>query len=315
MALCTHNGARYVAEQVTSILNQTRQVHEIVLGDDASTDNTIDIVQTLVAGSNIRLVIRHHDPALRVAANFSDAIGATTGDVIILCDQDDLWYPTKVEHLVEALQDADLVHSDARLVNGEGKPISGLLLDELKASRWERGNLMDGDALAVLLRRSMVTGATAAVRGPFARAMMPVPDGWIHDEWLAICAATAGRLTLIPEVLTDYRQHGGNQIGAKKESVIARVRRMMAPDPVDDHRRITRARTAAQVLPARGIGTRKEWERLQAAYVHQQFRMALPLARLRRIWPIMREYVTGGYRHYSRGILTAARDFVQVREK
>ncbi|MDC4232657.1 glycosyltransferase family 2 protein [Actinomyces sp. B33] len=313
VALCTCNGAPYIAEQVESILAQTRRVDEIVLGDDASQDPTVEIVEGLLAGAPIDLVVRRHDPALGVAANFSDAIAATTGDVVLLCDQDDVWHPDKVERLLRGLDGVDLVHSDARLVDADGRPLGALLLDELRASRRERLGLADGDALAVLLRRNLVTGATCAVRGDFARAAVPVPDGWIHDEWLGILAALDHRLRLIPEALTDYRQHGANQIGARKEGLVERLRRMTAPDPDDDRRRLTRATTAAAHARDRGLGGAGDRARLDEAAAHQRARSLMPAGRLARIPTILREALSGRYARCSRGLLTLGRDLLQVR--
>ena len=225
VALCTYNGERFIAQQIESILAQSMPVDEIVLGDDASSDNTVQIVEERVAGTNIDLMVRRHNPGLGVRSNFADAISATTGDVIILCDQDDVWHQDKVEKLVETLDDKELVHSDARLVDAEGNPKGSALLEELNVSAWEKRNLVDGDALAVLLKRNLVTGATAAVKGEFARSIMPVPDGWIHDEWLGFIAAFDCQLVLLPEALTDYRQHENNQIGAKKEPLFVQINR------------------------------------------------------------------------------------------
>lgn len=311
VALCTYNGENYIGEQVQSILEQTRRVDEIVLGDDGSTDRTLDIVTEALVDSGIDLVIRKHDTALGVRDNFSDAISATSGDVIILCDQDDKWHPTKVERLLAALDDCELVHSDARLVDAEGVPLGSNLLDELRVNAWERANLQDGDALAVLLKRNLVTGATTAVRGDFARSAMPVPQGWIHDEWLALLAALDHSLRLVPEALTDYRQHGNNQIGAKKESLVHRVSRMLAPDPDDDERRLMRAISAHEFARQHLRGSDEDRDRLQEAALHQRTRRLMPTGRFSRILPIVREAASGRYARCSRGILTVGRDLLQ----
>lgn len=313
VALCTHNGGAFIREQVESILAQTLPVNEIIIGDDASTDDTIAIIEGLLKNTSVHYQVRRHNPGLGVRDNFTDAISATTGDVIILCDQDDRWHSTKVEELVTVLERGrSLVHSDAALVDHSGADLHSTLLDTLKATDWERRNLHNGDALAVLLRRNLVTGATAAVDGTFARALMPVPEGWIHDEWLAMAAAVDGALSLYPKVLTDYRQHQNNQIGAKKETLAARLNRMMAPDVDDDLRRLRRAISAARILPERRIGTPKEWDRLAEAEAHQRFRAALPRNRMLRIPAVVAELIRGRYSRYSRGMLTLARDIVQV---
>lgn len=315
VALCTYKGEKYIREQIASILAQTLPVDEVVLGDDSPDDATIDIVTSMIEGSgrSVDLIIRRHRPGLGVKDNFADAIGATTGDVIILSDQDDVWEPHKVERLVEALDGVNLVHSDARLIDAQGADLGRALLDELKASPWERRNLSGGDALAVLLRRNLVTGATVAVRGDFARAAMPVPPGWIHDEWLGMLAALDHSLRLIPDALTQYRQHGANLIGAQRQTLLARMRRMLAPDPDDDARRLARALSINDFARQTQRGTEADRARLSEAAVHQRFRSGLPKNRLARIPLIAKEALSGRYARCSRGILTVARDVLQAK--
>ena len=311
VALCTYNGERFIAQQIESILAQSMPVDEIVLGDDASSDNTVQIVEERVAGTNIDLMVRRHNPGLGVRSNFADAISATTGDVIILCDQDDLWHRDKVKKLVEALGDKELVHSDARLVDAEGNPKGSALLEELNVSAWEKRNLVDGDALAVLLKRNLVTGATAAVKGEFARSIMPVPDGWIHDEWLGFIAAFDCQLVLLPEALTDYRQHENNQIGAKKEPLFVQIKRKISADSDDDARRLTRALSASHFVNTTQRGTAEQRHRLEEAVKHQQARSLMPKGHFSRIPTLMGEASKGNYSKYSRGIWAFGRDLLR----
>ena len=197
VALCTHQGERWIEEQLRSILAQTVPVAEIVVGDDASTDRTPDIVRALAAETDVPIRIRHHAVALGVAGNFADAIAATTGDVVALSDQDDVWHPDRLERLLPHLDGVALVHSDARLVDADGAPLGATLADSLEMSAWERAAMADGRAVQALLRRNLVTGATAIVRRDAAMAALPIPAGWIHDEWLAMCAALGGGVRFV----------------------------------------------------------------------------------------------------------------------
>lgn len=313
VALCTYRGEAFIADQIASILDQTLPVDEIVLGDDSPDEATIRIVESMLADAPVDLVIRRHRPALGVKDNFSDAIASTTGDVILLCDQDDVWARDKVERLVHHLDEVELVHTDAVLIDSDGAPLGTTLLGELRVSAWERRNLESGDALAVLLKRNLVTGATAAVRGDFARAAMPVPEGWIHDEWLGMLAAIDRSLRLLPEALTSYRQHANNQIGARRESMIHRVKRMLAPDPDDDRRRLVRALSASEFASRTGRGSASDRARIAEAARHQRARSLMPSGRIERIPAILAEGLSGRYGRCSRGVLTFCRDLLQVK--
>ncbi|MEQ1734866.1 MAG: glycosyltransferase, partial [Rhodoglobus sp.] len=126
VAMCTHNGERFVAEQVDSILAQTMAVDEIVLSDDASTDATVALARDRVAlflaqnpSSRVQLRVIENTQALGVTRNFEQAIRATAGEVVVLSDQDDRWSPERVALSVAALGDdptALLVHGDPEVL-------------------------------------------------------------------------------------------------------------------------------------------------------------------------------------------------------
>lgn len=313
VALCTHNGAEYVADQVRSILNQSLPVHEIVLGDDESSDSSVEIVESLVEDSDVDLIVRRHVPGLGVRGNFEDAIAATTGDVVALSDQDDVWHPDRLAKLVPALEDCDLVHSDARLVDGSLQPLGETLLQSLEATDWELSSLEAGDALPVLLRRNLVTGATTIMRGDFARAALPIPDGWLHDEWLAMLAALDGALRLVPEALTDYRQHGGNEVGARRLSLLGKWKHLREQGSGAHRRKAMRATSLAQAAFDRGLGNDETRALLIAKARHERTRLGLPTWYPARVPAIARGLVNGRYGAFSRGAMEAARDLLERR--
>src|SRR4051812_21689758 len=119
VALCTHNGAAFIAEQLESIAGQRPAPAEIVLSDDASADDTVAIARAVMAehpGIDFRVL--ENRPALGVTGNFERAVAACTGDLVALSDQDDLWHDGRLA-LVSAIfasrPELLLLHSDARL--------------------------------------------------------------------------------------------------------------------------------------------------------------------------------------------------------
>jgi glycosyltransferase involved in cell wall biosynthesis len=320
VALCTHDGARFVGEQVRSILAQVPEPGEIVLGDDASRDDTVAIVERLVAehraaGGRTELVVRRHDPALGVVANFADALAHARGDLVALSDQDDVWLPGRLAAAVAAF-DADprllLVHGDARLIDAEGHPTGTTLLQALEATPGERAGLARGDAFATLLRRNLVTGATVVLRRSLVDAAAPFPPGWVHDEWLAVIAAAVGELRLLPETLIDYRQHGGNQIGARRPTMADRWAKLR--EPREPRASGLVARTSALVDRLERLGDAVPSAHLagaRARLAHEQRRRALPRVPVARVPRIAAAYLRGDYRRYSRGAIDVLRDLVQ----
>lgn len=322
--MCTYNGAEFVAEQVTSILEQTIPPHELVVGDDASRDDTLRIVRQVVdthlarGGAPLDLVVLTRDPAARpepfgVAGNFARALEAATGDVVLLSDQDDRWAPDRVERSLAALArhpDASLLHGDARLVDAAGMPLGVTLFEALGVAPAELEAIDAGRGFDAMLRRNLVTGATAAVRRELIEHALPVPDGWIHDEWLAVVAGAVARTVVLREPLIDYRQHGANQIGARKLDWSTRVARLREPRTARNERLVRRARSLLERLGGLEAGP----EQLVAArekLAHEEARAALPASRIRRLGPVLREWRTGRYARYGLGAQDVLRDLVQ----
>lgn len=316
VALCTHNGARFLAAQLESILNQTLPPSEIVLSDDASTDDTVAIAEAMLVGHpGVRLrVIRNAQP-LGVTKNFEHAVLRTEGDLIALSDQDDVWYPRRLERAVAEFArrpELLLVHGEARLVDADGEPLGSDLFAALEATPWELGSIAGGRAIDVFLRRNLAVGAATMFRRSLLETAVPFADGWVHDEWLAVIAAAtgAGTVDFIPEPLIDYRQHGTNQIGLRKLSLRGKFRRLMQPRRERNRRllvafeNLTERLEQLKVSPAIIEAAREKVE-------HERVRNGLPAARILRVLPVLREVRTGRYRTKGRGAPDVLRDLVQ----
>ena len=316
VALCTYNGASYVRQQLDSILAQTVAPFEIVVSDDASTDGTLDEVRAVLTrpemrrrGITVRILTRK--TGLGVTKNFEAAIAACSGEFIALCDQDDVWHPRHIEALLAPFAEGDVlvVHSDARLVDATGAPLRHSLMQSLGASRRELHDEQGPDGFRTLLRRNLVTGATAMVRTTHARAVRPFEPTWVHDHWLAITAALRGRVAFVDEKLLDYRQHGANQIGVSKLTasgavdLLAQSRRARHDDRVN---RILALNTRIEdgTVPA----TPAQAELVRAKLAHEQRRRDMPDQRWRRVGPVAREWVSGRYGRLSRGLIDVVRD-------
>jgi len=322
VALCTHNGARFIQEQVRSICMQTRPPVEIVLSDDASTDDGIELAQAAVEsclnerpGLAIDLRILRNRPALRVTKNFEQAALACRGDLIALSDQDDVWLPHRLERMVAEFDkrpDLLLLHTDAELVDGARKPIGHTLFHALEVKPFELAWIHGGQAFDVFLRRNLVTGATAMFRRSLLVQAAPFPKEWVHDEWLAIVASAIGRVDVIETPLIEYRQHENNQIGASRDSFGAKVRKALSSRGTIHHERAHKAELLLQRLLSLGdqvepITIRKLRDKL----VHQRFRAALPPSRVARCLPVLREAMTGRYDKFGRGLQGVVRDLFE----
>lgn len=318
VAMCTYNGAQYIVEQLESIAAQTMLPAEIVVSDDGSTDGTIALLkqtwERLSEHSSelrkVKLTVISNKTSLGVARNFEQAIGATTKPFIFLADQDDVWFPQRLE--VETAQlkaGAGFVFGDAQLVNSSGDPLGHSLFEALSLSSGERAGIVS-HPLDVLIKRNIVTGATAAFSRSVFDQAAPFPAGWVHDEWLAMVAALSGVQFAVTESLIGYRQHDSNQIGVMKNTLSTRMAKLRAEGAERNARLLARISSLSD--RARELGASASALSLVASSLKfQQARSAYPHNRAIRWVPVLGQVLTGRYFRVSNGPRDVLRDLVQ----
>lgn len=318
VAMCTFNGAQYIVEQLESMAAQTLLPAEIVVSDDGSTDGTIALLkqtwERLSEHSSelrtVKLTVISNKSSLGVTKNFEQAIAATTKPFIFLADQDDLWFPQRLE--VETAQlkaGAGFVFGDAQLINSSGEPLGHSLFEALSLSSAEQSGIVS-HPVDVLLKRNIVTGATAAfTRSVFDNAA-PFPAGWVHDEWLAMVAALSGEQFAVTESLIGYRQHDSNQIGVKKNTLSTRMAKLRAEGAERNARLLARITSLSK--RANELGASASALSLIASSVKlQEARSAYPRNRAIRWVPVLGQVMTGRYFRVSNGARDILRDLVQ----
>lgn len=318
VALCTHNGERFIGEQLQSILGQTELPSQVVVSDDASTDRTLEIVRETWArldpATAPQLVVLRNEPALGVVRNFERAVTACAGELIALSDQDDLWFPSKLGRIVDrfaARAELGFVFTDARLIDAQGADLGPTLFEALEISSADLRGLDEGRAFATLLRRNLATGATVVFRRTLLDAALPFDEAWVHDEWLAIIAAAVSEVEALPEQTIGYRQHGANQIGVSAPTLRYKIRRVLQPRGERYRGLRVRAEHLLDRLTALGLEPAR-LDSARAKVAHESSRAALPANRLARVPPILREVRTGRYGRYSsQGMLDVLRDLLQ----
>jgi glycosyltransferase involved in cell wall biosynthesis len=195
--------------QVESLRAQTDEHWVCVISDDASSPEAFARLEGLVGGDP-RFVVSRAPERLGFYRNFERALrlAPAEAELVALCDQDDRWAPEKLAVLRAALGGAQLVYSDQRLVDAQGR----VLRDTLWRGR--RNNHTD---LASLLVANSVTGAAALLRRTVAELALPFPEipGLpFHDHWIGLVALTAGEVAYVDRPLYDYVQHRGAFFGA-----------------------------------------------------------------------------------------------------
>ncbi|WP_431279771.1 glycosyltransferase family 2 protein [Leifsonia poae] len=319
VALCTFNGARFVRQQVESILAQRPGPAQLVVSDDGSRDDTLEIVRD-VAGSQraaaVEVVVLAGEQPVGVTRNFQRAVTAADGDLIALSDQDDVWHEGRLERIAARFADDPallLVHTDADLVDSTGRRLGRTLFESLEISPDEFAAEESGRAFDAFIRRNLATGATVVFRRELLMAALPFPDGWVHDEWLAAVAAATGRVDVLREATIDYRQHESNQIGVAAPSLRGKIKRVLEPRGSRNTVLAERFATLADRLA--GLGDAVAREKLDMAREKARFeaeRAAFPTNRARRALPVLRLASSGRYERFaSRGRGDVVRDLLQ----
>jgi glycosyltransferase involved in cell wall biosynthesis len=321
VAMCTFNGAQFISEQLQSIAAQSTLPAELVISDDASTDNTVVIVrETLTAlavshpeFARVHVLIEVNRVSLGVTKNFEQAIALSTREYVFLTDQDDVWASNRIEaQLAELEMGAGFVFSDAELIDQTGEPLGRNLFATLDVSARERREIEGSSPVTVLIRRNIVTGATAAFHRRIFEVAKPFPESWVHDEWLAMMAAVTREKFVILPSLIRYRQHGQNQIGVQRQTAATRLAKLTARGRDRNTRLLARARDlAARISGGEVSADSRATALISQAVQHQTVRSAFCSNRLARFGQVAAEVGSGRYFRVSNGFRDVLRDVVQ----
>ena len=305
------------------MLAQTLPPTEVVVSDDASTDGTVELARAVFDAHHranptvsIRLTVIENATALGVSKNFEQAVAACVGEYSALSDQDDVWHEDRLDVAIRALDggpDLLVVFGGARMIDERGEALGPSLFASLELSRRMREAIHQGRVFDILLCRNLVAGATVAFRRALVESARPFPASWLHDEWLATVAAIAGRVDFVNGVLIDYRQHDGNEIGARSLSLLGKVKRVFEPGSARNERLLARAADLADRVARLPGAHGKHIVAAHEKLAHEQSRNSLPIRRLARVWPVVRELRTGRYRTFGRGGADAFRGILQSR--
>ncbi len=223
--MVTHNGGRFIRQQCESIFRQTLLPAVVVVVDDASTDETRDVLREIARNAPVPFQVEwidgygESDVNTRVASNFQRALsGVAEFQFVILSDQDDEWLDTRLAGQREVLRHSSrsmLVAGDGFLIDEGGTPTGGRLREVFPLPEgWT--DLDAAGRMRAALRRSFVTGAASAVSMEMVRRMMPIPRGWLHDRWATLVATARDGLIVQDEPVINYRIHPGQVLGGNQ---------------------------------------------------------------------------------------------------
>lgn len=216
--LAAYNGERFLKEQLDSLLSQTVKEIQILYSDDGSTDHTLDILEEYEA--------RFPDTIKRLSgkktgsawANFFRLLSEAEGDYFMLCDQDDVWLPQKVELTLKEMKAMEakygnkkplLVHSDLSVTDKKGRVIHPSMVKYQKIA-------VKDNRFSHYLVENNITGNTVMINQALRHYLSFIPEECVmHDWWLGLLASCFGEIAYIGRPLLLYRQHEDNQVGSQ----------------------------------------------------------------------------------------------------
>ncbi len=250
VALTTYNGERFLERQLQSLAEQSELPRELVVTDDQSSDGTVPMLERFAADAPFPVRIELNEQRLGYRRNFRKAAQLCTGDLILFCDQDDVWLPQKIAELRAAFADPAtlLVYHNALLVDAEEKSLGRMLRPETEHARlaerplhpWHysfgllqafRSSLRDYDDLWDLSRDQLEDEILA------------------HDQWYFFLALALDGVRFLDRDLLLYRQHGANTYGANMpRNTLQRLAARFVHEASADRRGAIAAERRADIL-------------------------------------------------------------------
>ena len=261
IALTTFNGKNLLREQLDSILAQTYQNYEVVMSDDGSEADTVAILNEFC--SKDKRFRWSRSPLERgYRKNTENAISLCEGEIVILCDQDDVWFPNKIQSHVDAYKDPAVmwVYNRFVITDGEGKEIGYI---EDKMPDYFRHKTMLENAWGTCIGAAQTSYRTSVIK-----KALPIPSYCpAHDSWIQLVIYPA-KPYFINEVLNTYRQHRNNMVGLDSGEDIG-VIKARERQAIDDNFRYIKLLTTNKVLPL--------WKRLffKSVYIAKRTRTFL----------------------------------------
>lgn len=210
----TYNGAKYIQEQLYSILEQTRKVDEVILCDDGSTDGTVEIIQNFISnnGREDSWKLYQNEQNKGYPANFYYACSLCTGDVVFLADQDDIWTAEKIKRMSDALEkenEMKVIACKFGLIDAQGNDIHTLMAPTHNLGTGNLRQVTIGDVFYKCEWPGMVMAYKREWYESWSKGNYQIP----HDFLICARAAEEGAFYQMDAELAYHRRHDNNTGG------------------------------------------------------------------------------------------------------
>ena len=208
------NGEKYILKQLTSILNQLGSTDEVIISDDNSSDDTLNIIYGL-NDKRVKVILNTRKGLI---SNVENALQNAKGNFIFLADQDDIWVENKVSVVLEHLKNNDVVVSDCKVIDERETVINESFFSIVNSGKGFWKNLIKNSYL----------GCCMAFNRDVLNCVLPFPKRIaMHDIWIGLNASVAFKSAFIEDKLILYRRHGGNASPTAQKSNLSFTYRLI----------------------------------------------------------------------------------------
>ena len=317
IALCTYNGEKYLQEQLDSLAKQTRLPDELVVCDDGSTDDTIEILQAFAKTSPFPVRIERNETNLGFVHNFEKCSHLCSGNIIFYCDQDDIWLQDKVEKFLSCFNNnpkVGIVLCDAQMIDSNRKTLKSRTSHAL-------GNIQklaslaqkDSALFTCKISPSSWAGMSMAFRNNFKDLLYPFPEVIGHDAWTLQALGAISDIYLIPQPLVLYRIHGNNQLGDEVDTLLKQKRIAQNNKTIQMYRLNSNSLSCVlerlDSMPKYVISNQTRTLYKEKAR-HSLIRYEIYTHKVNKWLYILRETINGNYFRFGRGILSIGMDIL-----
>ena len=218
--LATYNGEKYISQQIYSLLSQTHQDWNLYVVDDGSTDNTLEIIKSIMSNDDRLHIIDFEKPVKSAAKNFWRLLPFSKAEYAIFCDQDDVWLDCKLELLLKKSEEwtnrdlPSIVFCDTYIYSQrESKIVSDTLYPYLYLSFED-----------FIFHNGGYQGSSTLFNKALKEKLLNyIPDFYIHDEIVALTAHAFGEVLFLDKPLMLYRIHENNVIGVREDTLLSKL--------------------------------------------------------------------------------------------
>lgn len=218
--LATYNGAHYLNEQIDSIIAQTFTEWNLYIHDDGSNDETLQIIKHYVIKYSQRIFFIEDSQTHRGAAqSFFYLLNKVTAEFYMFCDQDDVWFPNKIEESMRVMQHLSVRHANTSLLVCSDLNVVDSNLQLISSSMWSYCGIRTYVTQNHIKYSPIVTGCTMLINQKTKEEVAPyIALPYLHDIIISLVVSKNGHIEFINKPLILYRQHQSNVLGAHKST-------------------------------------------------------------------------------------------------